>query len=421
MTAALIAVLAVAGCSSTATQTAVVAPQSSTASPTSPPVAAATPTPFVPAPVPSQYQATYSTLQSQVAGFTAIAGTDPANSSTVISSGLEAADGNAMKPGVLQTNALNTTTKMINQMKALGETGVTIQVGFPLLVSSFPDNSEYTTFYQEVAQAVHQAGLTLTVEENPLFGNITKLPVQSFFAGLNLQSYAADTQQEAQTIINVMHPSQLSILNEPDTSTDNIHNHSIDLKNSANGVEFVNLVLNGLNRNGTAVGAGTGTWQDGSYDQALLTQTSIDFIDMHTYFITQADLGYMQSQVAEAAAAHKPIVMTECWLYKNSTNGLPVDTQQGAPDEQKLVTYSFWEPLDQQFLTDMVSYARNNNFEVVSAFSTESFFAYQTWTPALDAQASKAVRSAFYKQVAPALASGQVTAVGDTYKKLATA
>ena len=234
-----------------------------------------------PAPVPSQYQANYDALQGQLAAFSAAPAGKVSGRTTVIASGLEAADGNAMYPGVLQTNVLNTATTMVHRMKAMGETGVTIQTSFPLLVSGFPDSSEYTTFYQDIADVVHQEGMTLTVEENPLFGNISSIPIESYYAGLTLQSYESADQQMAQTIIDVMHPTYLSILNEPDTYTAVIHQQGIDLTSTSVGVAFVNAVISGLNKEGTLVGAGTGTWTDPSYDQALIAQTPIDFVDMH--------------------------------------------------------------------------------------------------------------------------------------------
>jgi hypothetical protein len=355
-----------------------------------------------------------------LAAFSAAPAGKVSGRTTVIASGLEAADGNAMYPGVLQTNVLNTATTMVHRMKAMGETGVTIQTSFPLLVSGFPDSSEYTTFYQDIADVVHQEGMTLTVEENPLFGNISSIPIESYYAGLTLQSYESADQQMAQTIIDVMHPTYLSILNEPDTYTAVIHQQGIDLTSTSVGVAFVNAVISGLNKEGTLVGAGTGTWTDPSYDQALIAQTPIDFVDMHVYPVAQTDLTNMTGEVAEASAAHKPILESECWLYKQTTNGQPDDGPQAAPDEQKVITFSFWEPLDEEFLTTMLSYARSNGFLVVSPFSTMNFFAYQTWTQALDAETSQQVRQAFDQLVLSALNSSLLSSVGEMYQSLAS-
>ncbi len=381
--------------------------------------AGATPSTAPPAPVPSAYQPLYATLQSQLHGFAAAAPTHPAAGSTILSSALLSADGNVMFPGVLQTNLLRTSTTLIQRLKANGQRGITLQVSFPLLVTSFPDSEEYTTFYADVANAVHAAGMTLTVEENPLFGNISTLPIQSYYRGLTLPSYAAADQQMAQTIIHVMRPRYLSILNEPDTYTAVIHNPAIDLTAPATGAQFVNLVENGLARHGTLVGAGTGTWTGPAYDRTLLAQTPIDFLDLHLYPVAATNVATLQAQVAAAGAAHKPIVMSECWLYKETTSGLPSDSVQAAPNEQKVGTFSFWEPLDEQFLTTMVDYARAHHFLVVSPFSTLNFFAYQTWTPALQAATPQQARATYDQQALAALSSGQLSGTGETYRHLA--
>lgn len=370
--------------------------------------------------VPPGYQSLYATLQGQLTAFSAQVPNQRVRGGTILASGLEAADGNAMHPGVLRTNLLATAIDMVHLMRSMGETGVTIQVSFPLLLSSFPDNQEYRTFYEDVANSVHQSGMTLTVEENPLFGNFSPIPMSAFYSSLSPVSYASDDQQMAQTIIDVMRPRYLSILNEPDTYTAVIRNRSIDLNSPSSGAAFVNSVLGGLRRDGTLVGAGTGSWTDASYDRSLLQQTSIDFLDIHTYPVAPTTIASMNTQVALAASAHKPVVMSECWLYKESTNGFPVDSVQAAPNEQKIGTFSFWEPLDQRFLTAMVSYARSRRFVLVSPFSTLNFFAYQDWTPALEAQSSRQVRASFYQAVLRAMSSGELSAVGRTYKALAS-
>jgi hypothetical protein len=411
-----IVALAVAATGCGTAQTASSGPAATNPTTTGPSSAAAQTT----APVPAQYQGLYDTLESQLGSFQAATGAHRVSSSTVLSSALEAADGNAMHPGVLTGGALGKSTEMIDRMKAIGETGVTVQVSFPLLLPSFPDSSEYTTFYQDVAQAVHRQGMTLTVELNPLFGNISSLPITSFYAGLTLQSYAADDQQMAQTIIDDMHPKYLSILNEPDTYTAVIHNPAIDLDNSATGVRFVDGVLDGLDRDGTLVGAGTGTWTDPDYDRALIDQSPIDFVDLHMYPVAPVDVSNMKAQVAAADAAGKPIVMSECWLYKETTDGQPADTAQSAPNEQRIGTYSFWEPIDSEFLTTMVEYAQDQHFAVVSPFDTLNFFSYQTYSPALGAESATQVRDSFYRQVSAAMGAGDLSGVGRTYESLAS-
>jgi hypothetical protein len=427
VTAAGLLGLSCSGCAAPASTTQIQSPQASlpsaiaSASTTIP--ATSAPTLSVstesPAQVPTTYQSQYSTLQGHLASFASIAGSPSPGSPTVLASSLEFANANTLTPNVLQGNALANSTAMIQAMKALGETGVTVQVNFPLLVTAFPDSATYTSFYSQIAATVHAAGMTLIVEANPLFENISSLPVSTFYAGLTLQSLEADYQQQTQTIINVMAPSYVTILTEPDTDTALFHNSALDISSPAIGVQFVKGVLAGLDRKGTKVGAGTGSWQDATYDQSLLSGTGIDFLDMHTFPIGPNDLANMAAQVAAAKTVHMPIVMTECWLYKQTLTAQPGEGVTGAPNEQKVETYSFWEPLDSEFVNAMVTYARSNDFAAVSPFPTENFFAYQAWTPTLDAEPGSAVRASFNRQVLQAMRTGQISQVGETVLKLA--
>ncbi len=42
----------------------------------------------------------------------------------------------------------------------------------------------------------------------------------------------------------------------------------------------------------------------------------LDFIDMHIYPINRSYLANAQQIAATAAAAGKPVAMSECWLWK---------------------------------------------------------------------------------------------------------
>lgn len=337
----------------------------------------------------------------------------------MLSSGLETANGNVMHPGVLAGHDLIDSIFIVQRMKAMGLTGVTIEVSFPLLLPTFPDSTEYTTFYRDIAQAVHRQGMTLTVEENPLFENISTIPVAPYYAGLTLASYAAADHLMAQTIIDVMHPTYLSVLTEPDTYTALLHQHGINLSIPANGVQFVRSVMAGIETDGTMLGAGTGTWTSPSYDEALLTGTSIDYLDMHVYPTAPVDLSNMQSEVAEARAAGKPLVMSECWTYPLSTSDSASVGVPAAPDLQALVTYSFWEPLDEQFAVAVLRYTRANGFLVVSPNPVLNLFAYQTYTSDLAAETPRQVVASFGRVVTAALLAHKLSGTGLMYQRLA--
>ena len=61
---------------------------------------------------------------------------------------------------------------------------------------------------------------------------------------------------------------------------------------------------------------------------------------------------------------------------------------------QQRDVFSFWAPLDQEFLMIMGKLARLENFQYVSPFGFNEFFSYLTYTPALDQLPLKTLQTA---------------------------
>jgi hypothetical protein len=372
-------------------------------------------------PVPAPYRALVATLNQQVSSFATEVGSSSSKGHTVLAASLIAADGN-IGQGLLAPAALTRASTMLRRLHQMGPRGVMLEVGFPLLLPSFANSTGYTSFYEQLAAMIHADGMTLSIEQNPVFASSQISSLHPDFSGLTVASYADEQRQEAQIIIDTMHPSYLTVLDEPDTFGSNL---SLPLNAPATGVALVERELSGLNRGSTKVGAGTGTWTSPAYDEALLTGTSIDYLSVHVYPLAQADVDNLNTDVSAAAQAHKPVVMDETWLYKDLLTGNFDSTgtihanPAGAANEQKLDTYSFFEPIDQRFLTLITRYARTHGVLFVSPFSTLNFFASVDWTPALDAASEQVPRAAQSRAAVAAMTAGTLTTVGTGYRQLA--
>lgn len=381
----------------------------------------ATTTTAAAAPVPVPYQSLVATLQAQVSAFAADAGPTSSSRRTVMAGCLLAADGN-LGASLLTPLGLSHALTMLRSMKQLGLRGVMLEVGFPLLLPTFPNSGGYTAFYQRVASMIHTDGMTLSVELNPVFTSPQISSLHPDYRGLTVASYAAEQRQEAQIIIDTMRPDYLTILDEPDTFGSNL---SLPLNDPATVAQLVTLELTGLNRRSTKVGAGTGTWSPPVYDQDLLARAPIDYLSVHVYPLARLDVDNLQTDVAAAAQAHRPAVMDETWLYKDLSSGNFDATGRihpnpaGAANQEKLLAFSFWEPLDQQFLTLITRYARNHGIVFLAPFESLNFFAEVDWTPALDASASLVVRSQQSRDAFASMAASTRSPVGTTYARLA--
>jgi hypothetical protein len=114
---------------------------------------------------------------------------------------LLAANGN-LGTSLLRPGLLDGISRTLDRFGELGVKGVTIELGFPLLLSSFPNYAQYLAFYQQVAAAVRTHRMLLSVEENAIFANTVFSSLQPDYAGLTLDTYAAGQRTQTQLIID---------------------------------------------------------------------------------------------------------------------------------------------------------------------------------------------------------------------------
>ncbi|HUY86906.1 MAG TPA: Ig domain-containing protein [Acidimicrobiales bacterium] len=257
--------------------------------------------------------------------------------------------------------------------------------------------------------------MNLSVEENPIIPSLSGVSVSSFFASLTLQTYAADQQQEAQIIINDLQPQYLDLIDEVSTFSNSL---GMTLTTTSTLTQLLDLEITGLTKSTTKIGAGIGTWESYALEQAIAGIAGIDYLSIHVYPIGQSQIAVLNAITTIAANAHLPLNMDETWLNKDWLSGPPSSTSTA--DEQKIQTFSFWEPIDSQFLSAIVQYARSHGFELISGFGSDNFFSYVTWTSAIDAESDNQVSNLETQQVAAALPSGAITSVGNTYLSLAS-
>ena len=361
----------------------------------------------VPGPVPTQYQTEYAAVQDEVQSFSSSVGREPKHPITKFGTELLTANGN-IGAGLLSPGAISGVERELDAFEALGIQGVTVDVSFPLLISSTPNSAGYLAFYEQVARQIRQRHMVFSVEENPIFSGTPLTALKISYAGLTLDSYATEERQEAQVIIDQLKPDYLSLLTEPDTYTDTLH---LTLDTPDTAVNVVQKELSGLKRGHTQVGAGTGTWSSPGIDQALVRRTSIDYLDVHVYPFGPSAIANLSSDVRAAKAAAKPLVMDETWLNKpTSGEGLG---PAGAPENLKVKSYSFWEPLDEQYVSAMARYVRSAGFSYVAFFDgARAFFGYLDWSPALEAASYQSFSAQYNAVVSQNMATLTVSGTG---------
>jgi fibronectin type 3 domain-containing protein len=379
------------------------------------------------APVPATFQTMYTELDNYLINFNSTLGpgTSPAYP-TLMTGALKAADSNV---GPQLLNAMNGTqlstdsavVAQLAELKAMGVQAVMVEVGFPMLYEPFLTSqgqsyANFIAYYQGVAGAVRAAGLKLIVENDSLLNNDISAgwDVAPFYASLDWTQYQQARAQTALTIAQTMQPDYLVVVEEPDTEAANSGQSNV---NTPSGdTAMLSLILTSLQQAGVPnmqVGAGVGSWLTGflEFIQGFVT-LPVDFIDFHIYPVNDSFLPNALQIVSTAAAAGKPVAMTECWLAKEADSEVGILTDDVIRARNP---FSFWAPLDALFIQTMQNLANNTQMIFMDPFNAEFYFVYQPYDASTENLTPSQIVSQENALVATANQQAQYSSTGLSY------
>ncbi len=369
--------------------------------------------------VPAEYAQLYSTLQTQLDNYSAYLSSIDTHAHYPVIFGTEllAANGNRgtalLAPGTLQGVIL-----YLNRLQEMGIRGVTVEIGYPLYTPSFPNYQNYVQFYKQVAQEVRNRGMKLNVESSVMFANTPFSGVTFNYASIPWTQFEAERKQMLQTIIQDLQPDYLNFGAEPDTEyklTGYTQFNSPDQY-----VAYVNYILTGLNRGQTLVGSGVGTWGNLQYAQDDAANTTLDYIVTHVYpIVGQASMQQILTIANIAKQHNKRVVLDEAWLSKADT--LQPTSIADLTTLYGLDTFSFWAPLDQKFLANIVKSAQITNIEYISPFWSTYFFSYLDYNSTTSQASYDQLRQMDNQQAYANVLADQFSSTGRYYAQLAGA
>lgn len=372
---------------------------------TSPSVAAAL--------VPAEYQLLYTYLDGKLDDFAKQLNAQPKTEPHEITFAAEliVANGNRGEE-LLRDETFEGMKVYLDRLQSLGVGGVKVAIKYPLLAPDWPRSSEYLAFYKKVARELRQRNMKMLAGTGVAFTQpeFSNVPVN--YRGMTLDKLKQGERQQVETIIREIQPDYVTVANEPSTQTELT---GVPL-NVRDYTEFVNFILKDLDRRGVLVGAGTGNWDDPAYIESLAKNTSVDYIDIHLYPINRGFTARAIQQVDIARANGKRILIGETWLYKAG------EREIGGASAVEIIArdvYSFWQPLDEKFLTLVVQFARHNQIEFTSPFWSKYFFAYADYAKIKRGAAYGEVLRAADAQIAKNVSLGAFSGTGLTYKNLA--
>jgi hypothetical protein len=233
---------------------------------------------------------------------------------------------------------------------------------------------------------------------------------------MTFDQFEAQRKQMIAAIIQDLQPDYLDMGAEPDTE------YKLSGFQQFNSPDqytaYINYIVAGVNKGNTIVGAGIGTWGNMQYVQEYATSTDLDFIDMHVYpIVGQASLQRIFT-ITEFARQHgKRVVLDEARLYKVGT--LQATSIAADADIFRLDAYSFWAPLDQQFLESIVKSAQIENIEYISPYWSTYFFAYVDYNSTTAQLPYSQVVQTVNTQAAHNILNDQFSSTGKFYGQLA--
>lgn len=374
-------------------------------------------TPAVGEAVPAEFQSVYEELQTRLeAARDAFSAQPAADVPPSLALELLTANGNRGED-LLQPTTLDATRLFLDRFKELGAKAVTVQIVYPLFDQSFPRHQEYVEFYRAVAQEVRQRGLLLLIQTSAPFVGTQYSSLSVDYSGQTPEGYLQERLAQARAIAHELQPDYLSIAEEQVT------------ERMLTGLDISTEDYFGFLRSapaaidpppGVKLGAGSGSWESPELIQRIISETSLDYVDIHVYPLSNGFTDYLQvtSQWASAArAAGKQVVIGEAWLYKTS-----VEELQGGIGFQAVFgrdAYSFWQPLDALFMETAVDLARASGVQVLSFFWSNYLFAYVDYGQVSDLT-GRELQQAANTAAGGAIVRGELSDAGREFRRLAS-
>jgi len=245
-----------------------------------------------------------------------------------------------------------------------------------------------------------------------------------YYTTLSADQFIAGRATQVATIVRDIKPDLLNVGSEPDTEYRLTGQAFLRSPTSFAGMVRTfteQLAAAGLTEVPIVAGSGTWMYQADSYVDALCAIDGLWGIDLHLYPV---NLNFLDQALALADLAHahgKHVTMLEAWLQKERDSELSTMDPAVDPTVYARDTYSFWAPLDQEFLALLAKLAQVERMDYVSPFWSRYFFAYldydmvmQTSPPLTAAQVVTLATTA----EAQALVAGEYTSTGLAYGAL---
>ncbi|HEY4362443.1 MAG TPA: hypothetical protein VGN17_15825 [Bryobacteraceae bacterium] len=385
--------------------------------------------------VPLDYQDLYSSLQQKLTAFDASVLSQWNGTKSNVDFSAELLSANCNR-GLQLLTARQGYLAELAKLKALGVNTVTVCASFPILYQPFyqfngdpADYQNMLAFYQQLATDVRTQGMKLAVESDAMFPGVystgSGFNLTGYYGTLGQQAYIDGRTQTIVTIAKTMQPDYLEMGSEPDTESQ-LTGQSL-VNTPAGWGSLIGAFQTALNQQGlqnVRTAAGVGTWLSNAADYLRAINTSAPglwYFDFHVYPVNLDFAQSTESLLELAVELGKPPMILEAWLLKERDSEFSTSNVASNPSIFSRDAFSFWAPLDQQFLSTMVKLAHWQQLKVFSAFWSRYFFAYLDYNQVVGqgpAPSPATIISQSEQAASAAIASGQYTSTATAYQAL---
>lgn len=343
--------------------------------------------------VPPVYQDLYTEMQGAINSFNTatLALWDGSKPPVTFSAHLLTANSNS-GPSILTPGNYTSFLHEMDGLKALGVTAVVVNIDYPILDPGFDafggQAAAYLGFYQSVANDIHARGLKMIVETGAIFTDpvFSPLNAAAYYGTLTFPTYSAGRAAQAALIASAINPDYLNVVEEPDTEA--LQTGFTDVYTLTGSLNLLTGIIGAVRASGSAVslGAGIGTWLSNDstgksytdYISAYAATPGLDKIDVHVYPVIKDFLPRLNTIASLAAGANKRMTMTEAWDYKERDSELNNPAFPASLLFSRDV-FSFWAPVDAQFLQAITNWCYYQNLEFAAVFWSDYLRAYITY------------------------------------------
>jgi hypothetical protein len=370
-------------------------------------------------PVAKKHQAIYQQLEGQLDQFAARI-PEGATERSVLRGAAWTAAGCEPVPTLLEEARRQRALVELDALQRVGVQLVTLEVCYPLLSEQFHDPRPTLEHYANLANEVRLRGMQLLVRSRALAPTDGSIVARRYYVRLGKQRYFTERYEEAKSIALALQPDYLTLVADPLHDTAGLRLSTRDWRNYLrNATADLRTQLGDF---APALGAGAALSDNIELVDTLAGIPGLAYIDLGVDRLATPKDNLLPRLLSwpervRAIDPGKRILIGAAWLYKASAK------EAAAPLPQRGImardVYSFWAPLDIDFLRVLVRAARVGNFEAVVAAEPRYFFAYlDFFDPATFRATPLLLLELQQRQAAAAMATGQLTQTGKAFGAL---